>query len=84
MSEQDPLGTVLRVDASTGKVKIMLQGKLYIGDTIALGKGDSMITHKVENMTLEGIRIEKGFTGDVIELEIAQPVDPDSTVYKIG
>ena len=83
MDEESFLGTVTRFDAETLVAKIALQGKLYVGDTILIRKGGIRVIHKVESMRIQGINVDTGFIGDIIELEMKQQVAVESDVYKV-
>lgn len=64
--------------------KIELQDKLYVGDTILIRKEAMQVVHKVERIMIEGINVDSAFFGDLVELELKEAVEQESSVYKIA
>ena len=80
--QKDAIGKVVNISADKLSIKIELFDKVKIGDTILIGDDDTYVEHKIAGMKIEGIRVNKGFSGDIIEIDIAKPISEGSAVYK--
>jgi hypothetical protein len=77
------IGEVTYIHVEKGIVKVLLIGKLGIGDTIIIEKGSKQTKLKVENLAIEGIDVKNGFGGDTVEVKINQSIEVESSVYKL-
>lgn len=83
MAGENFIGKIIIVNEKTKRFKIVLKDKLEKGDMIAIRKGADEVLCKVDSMTIQGINVDSGFVGDVIEVEFEKPVQTESDVYKI-
>ncbi|MCL4391022.1 MAG: hypothetical protein QW194_02720 [Candidatus Micrarchaeaceae archaeon] len=80
--EKNAIGKVVHISTDKQSINIELFDKIKIGDTILIGDDDTYVEHKVEGMKIEGIHVNKGFNGDIVEIDIAKPIREGSIVYK--
>ena len=80
--EKNAIGKVVHISTDKQSINIELFDKVKIGDTILIGDDDTYVEHKIEGMKIEGIRVNKGFSGDIVEIDIAKPIREGSAVYK--
>ena len=80
--EKNAIGKVVHISTDKQSINIELFDKVKIGDTILIGDDDTYVEHKVEGMKIEGIHVNKGFNGDIVEIDIAKPIREGSIVYK--
>ena len=80
--DKNAVGKVVHISTDKQSINIELFDKVKIGDTILIGDDDTYVEHKIAGMKIEGIRVNKGFSGDIIEIDIAKPISEGSAVYK--
>ncbi len=80
--DKNAIGKVVHISTDKQSINIELFDKVKIGDTILIGDDDTYVEHKIEGMKIEGIHVNKGFSGDIVEIDIAKPIREGSAVYK--
>ncbi len=80
--EKNAIGKVVHISTDKQSINIELFDKVKIGDTILIGDDDTYVEHKIAGMKIEGIHVNKGFNGDIVEIDIAKPIREGSIVYK--
>ncbi|MGC8537636.1 MAG: hypothetical protein ACP5MZ_01460 [Candidatus Micrarchaeia archaeon] len=81
-NNKNVIGKVVHISTDTQSISIELYDKIKIGDTIFIGDDDTYVEHKIEGMKIEGIHVNKGFNGDIVEIDVAKPIREGSIVYK--
>ena len=81
-NDKSAVGKVVHISTDKQSINIELFDKVKIGDTILIGDDDTYVEHKIEGMKIEGIHVNKGFNGDIVEIDIAKPIREGSAVYK--
>ncbi len=76
------IGKIVHVYIDKHSVSIELIDKVKVGDTILLGDDDTYAECKIGGLKIEGIGVQKGFSGDVVEVNTDLPVREGSRVYR--
>ncbi|MEM0106733.1 MAG: hypothetical protein QXD11_00850 [Candidatus Micrarchaeaceae archaeon] len=79
------VGKVIEHKVNDLKLTILLNDKLKVGDKIMIKKDDKQASFIIKEITVDGINVDKGFDGDIIEIAVENATEQlsDGLVYKI-
>ena len=80
---EEEIGKITHYYDKAGVVIIELSGKLSVGDTVKIKKGDHEFTQKIDSMQVEHESIETAKKGDVIGLKVKEKIKEGAVVYRV-
>lgn len=64
-------------------IVIKMEGKIAVGDTIKIKRGEEEFEQKVESMQIDNENIDSAKKGDEIAIKVDEPTKEGAEVYKV-
>jgi len=82
MKKEKEIGIVTHYFDKVMVAVIKLNGKLAVGDTVKIIKGENEFETEIESMEVDHEKVKSGKKGDEVAIKISSPTKDGALVYK--